>query len=196
MSNNTKRKNILANFLFEAQVLKRVQRTGWQILGENEESISEHLYLTSIITFILAKQMKVNTEKVLTMALFHDFHETRVGDVDKIGLNYLKRDVEKANKDIFEKLSFGKELLQLLIEYEEKKSLEAKLVYEANVIALTIELKTLVDKGSIHAKEWLEANKERVRLKESKALIKEIMHTDSQDFWKEIRDKLHGSFKK
>lgn len=196
MSTRKKKKNHLADFLFETQVLKRLKRTGWQILGVEEESISEHLYLTAVITFILAKQVKVDMAKVLTMALFHDTHETRVGDVDKIALDYIKRDIAKANKDIFRGLPFGREVLLILDEYEKKKSLEARLVYEANVIALTIQLKTFVDKGNPQAKEWLMANKERIKLKESRALIKEIMNTDSQDFWQHIRNKLHSEFRK
>ena len=188
-------KNPLANFLFETQVLKRLRRTGWQILGVEDESISEHLYLTTVIAFILAKQLHVNMEKALVMSLFHDTHETRVGDVDKIALGYIKRDISKANKDIFQHLPFGGEVLSILGEYEKKKSLEARLVYEANVIALIIQLKTFVDRGNPHAKEWLTANKERVKLKESKMLVEEIMNTDSQDFWKDIRNKLHTKFK-
>ena len=184
-----------ANFLFETQVLKRLKRTGWQILGVEDEYISEYLYLTAVITFVLAKQLNVDMGKVLTMALFHDTHETRVGDVDKIALGYIKRDISKANKDIFQGLPFGKEVLLILGEYEKKKSLEARLVYEANVIALIIQLKTHVDRGNLHAKEWLMANKERVSLKESKTLVAEIMKTDSQDFWQDIRNKLHSGFK-
>lgn len=184
-----------ADFLFEAHLLKRIQRTGWQILGENKESVTEHLYLSTIITYLLAKEIKVNMERVLVMSLFHDFHETRTGDVDKISLNYITRDTDKANRDIFLSLPFGREVLTILNEYEKKKSLEARIVYEANILALVIELKTLIDKGSQHAKEWLQANVERLRLKESKALAKEIIETDSQDFWKDIRHSLHTQFR-
>ncbi|KKR33469.1 MAG: hypothetical protein UT63_C0016G0008 [Candidatus Gottesmanbacteria bacterium GW2011_GWC2_39_8] len=189
-------KSSIADFLFEAQTLKRIKRTGWQILGENEENIADHLYLTAVIAYVLSTKIKADREKVLLMALFHDFHETRIGDLDKISLNYVTRDIKKANDDIFEKLPFGRDLVKILSEYETKKSLEAKIVYEANVLALLIELKTLVDKGSIHAGEWLSANKKRLKLKESKELADEIMSTDSQDFWKEIREKLHREFNK
>lgn len=196
MKKSSSKKNVLANFIFETQLLKRLNRTGWLVLGEENESISEHLYLTTVITFILAKQLKVDIEKVLVMALFHDTHEARIGDTDKIALEYITRDIPKANKDIFEHLPFGKQILLNLNEYEKKKSLEAKLVYEANIIALIIQLKIFVDRGNPQAREWLEANKQRVHLKESKALIKEILEIDSQDFWSEIRDKIHSSFKK
>ena len=184
------------NLLFEAQLLRRIKRTGWQILGENEESVAAHSYLTAIITFVLAKELKLNSEKALIMALFHDFHETRTGDVDKISLNYITRDIDKANREIFSVLPFGQEILAILKEYEEKKSLIARIVYEANILALMVELKGLVDRGNRYAREWLSANGERVKLKQAKKLARQIMTTDSQDFWKDIRDNLHDKFRK
>ncbi len=133
-------------------------------------------------------------EKVLTMAVFHDFHEARTGDMDKIAKFYMSRDQDKANKDIFE--GVDDDLLVQLTEFEEKQTLEARIVYEANVIAFLVELKLLVEKGNTHAQEWLDGNITRLRLPEAVALAKSIATTDSHDWWKNIRQTLHEEFAK
>jgi putative hydrolase of HD superfamily len=190
--------NNIVNLIYEAAVVKRLKRTGWQILGDNEESIGEHSFMTAVIVLFLAKEVKndkpVNIEKVLTMSILHDFHEARTGDVDKIATFYITRDERKANRDIFQSVDLG--IVTTLDEYEQKNSLEAKIVYEANIIALLVELKILVEKGNVHAQEWLMEDAKRLRLSQSKQLAQTIITTDSHDWWKDIRNKLREEFSK
>ena len=119
----TKSNNII-NFLFEAATLKRLKRTGWQILGGNEESVAEHSFMAAVISYVLANQLKADTEKVLLMALFHDLSETRTGDVYKLADLYVKTDEHKANKDALHGLPNSNELIMMIKEYEKEKTLE------------------------------------------------------------------------
>lgn len=201
-------KNI-TNLIYEAAVVKRLKRTGWQILGDNDEGVGEHTFMTAVIAYFLAKEIfkgetlqvarshlvkPVNLEMVLTMSIFHDFHEARTGDLDKIAKFYMTRDQEKANKDIFKGVDDA--LLETLDEYEKKETLEAKIVYEANIIAFLVELKLLEEKGNIHAREWIDGNLARLRLPEAVSLATDLAQTDSHDWWKHIRKSLHEEFSK
>ncbi|MBI2405416.1 HD domain-containing protein [Candidatus Gottesmanbacteria bacterium] len=184
----------IANLIFEAAVVKRLLRTGWQILGDNEEGVGEHTFMTCVIAYFLAKQLKANLETVLIMSVFHDFHEARTGDLDKLAKFYMTRDQDRANRDIFK--GVDDELLATLDAYEKRETLEAKIVYEANVIAFLVELKLLIEKGNTHAKEWLDGNMKRLRIPESVALAQRLAKTDSHDWWKHIRATLHEEFAK
>ncbi|MDP1722436.1 MAG: HD domain-containing protein [Candidatus Gottesmanbacteria bacterium] len=195
--------NKITNLVYEAAVVKRMQRTGWQILGDNEEGVGEHTFMTSVIAYFLAKEISgtrpgleagVNMETVLVMSVFHDFHEARTGDLDKIATFYMTRDQDKANRDIF--AGIDDELLTTLNTYEEKETLEAKIVYEANVIAFLVELKLLEEKGNTHAREWLDGNLTRLRLPEAIELAKDLASSDSHDWWKNLRATLHEEFLK
>jgi putative hydrolases of HD superfamily len=191
-------KNNSINLIFEALVVKRLERTGWQVLGDNRETVGEHTFMTTVISYLLVKEIekkeKVNLEKVLLMSIFHDFYESRTGDLDKISLQYLIRNESQANEDIFK--SGYPEINELLKVYENRGSLEAKIVYEANILALLVELKSLVEKGNENAREWLNGNFERLKLKESINIARMIMEGNTQDWWKEIRVKLHEQFRK
>lgn len=183
----------LANLIYEGAAVKRMKRVGFQILGNGEENLGEHSFMTAVISYFLAKKLGANVAKIFGMSIFHDFHEARTGDVHKLATFYVTRNTQKANEDIFKNIDT--ELLALLEEYEEKKSLEARIVYEANIIALLVELKPLAEKGDKHAEDWLR-NKTRLRLPESIALVKELLATDSQAWWEKEQKKLHESFKK
>ena len=184
----------ITNLVFEAAVVKRMQRTGWQLLGGNEEGVGEHTFMTAVIAYFLAKPLNANLETVLTMAVFHDFHEARTGDLDKIAKFYMTRDQDKANRDIFK--GIDDELLAMLEKYEKKESLEARIVYEANIVAFLVELKLLEEKGNTHAREWLDGNVSRLRIPEAVILAKDLARTDSHDWWKNLRATLHEEFLK
>ena len=192
----------LTNLIYEAANVKRMLRTGWQRLGDNEEGVGEHSFMTAVIAYLLARQIniqndkdrKVSMEKILVMSIFHDFHEGRTGEMDKVAKLYMTRHEDKANIDIF--AGIDDELLAQLNEYEAKQTLEALVVYEANVIAFGVECKILMEKGNTHAKEWMDANSLRVRLPESVDLMTALASTDSQDWWKDIREAIHEEFAK
>jgi len=190
------------NLIYEAANVKRMLRTGWQRLGDNEEGVGEHSFMTAVIAYLLAREINakkdpahsVSMEKIMLMSVFHDFHEGRTGEMDKVAKLYMTRHEDKANEDIFG--SVDDDLLALLSEYEAKKTLDALVVYEANVIAFGVECKILMERGNTHAKEWMDANSKRVRLSESMDLMTSLAGTDSQDWWKDIRDAIHEEFAK
>jgi putative hydrolases of HD superfamily len=199
---DTKQLRNITNLVFEAAAVKRMRRTGWMILGDNDEGVGEHTFMTCVIAYLLAKQMNgdpstklsVSMETVLVMSVFHDFHEARTGDLDKIAKFYMTRDQDKANRDIF--AGIDDELLKTLDVYEQKETLEARIVYEANVIAFAVELKLLIEKGNVHAQEWLDANTKRLRIPEAIALANDLNESSSQDWWIAIRKTLHEEFAK
>ena len=191
---NKKQLDDIKNLVFEAAVVKRMKRTGWMVLGDNSEGVGEHTFMTCVIAYFLARQLHADMETVLVMSVFHDFHEARTGDLDKIGKFYMTRDQDKANRDIFG--GVDDKLLETLNTYEAKQTLEAKVAYEANIIAFLVELKLLIEKGNTIAPEWLELNKKRLRIPEAIALVEKLSTSSSQDWWKSIRQTLNEEFTK
>lgn len=195
---DTKNLTSIKNLIFEAAVVKRMKRTGWMIMGDNDEGVGEHTFMTCVIAYFLAKQLmadpsvQINMEVVLVMSIFHDFHEARTGDMDKIAKFYMQRDQDRANSDIFKGIDDG--LLDALTTYEKKETLEARITYEANVVAFLVELKLLMEKGNTHAADWFRGNATRLRMPEAIALAREIESSDSHDWWKSIRKTLHEEF--
>lgn len=189
-------RNSSVHFLFEALTLTRLKRTGWQILGAGNESIADHTFMVCMISLVLCGKEHADRDKVLLMALFHDFSETRTGDIYKLSDLYVQGDSSRAFSDAIGNFRSSKEIISLMKKYEKRQSMESQIVHDADVLALCIYLKTLIEKGNTNAKEWLEGNKKRLFLQSAKDLYRDIIATSSQEWWKKEREKIHKGYKK
>src|ERR1044072_8868549 len=81
--------------LIELQRLKGLDRTGWTLRGlpNGTESVAAHSFGVSVTAMLLADRCAaagviVDVEKVLRVALLHDWAETRVGDMPRTATLY------------------------------------------------------------------------------------------------------------
>lgn len=104
----------IANFLFEAGFLAKTPRRGFDLLGAGKQNVAEHTLRVAFIAYALAVQEKrLDREKVLKMALFHDFDEARTGDPTWVNQLYLKRRSGQAIAAASANLPFGREMRAL-----------------------------------------------------------------------------------
>lgn len=131
-------KKILKVFL-TLQWAKELPRQGFIALGfkRNEaDSVAAHSWTTAMLVYLLASEMKKNGEKIdvdkaIKMALFHDMAETIVGDVGTFVKGMAKGAFapieEEGLKWLVKDLPSQKEIIELVEEYMSRKSLEARL---------------------------------------------------------------------
>lgn len=147
--------------LIELQRLKRLERTGWTLRGlpNGTESVAAHSFGVAVTAMLLADEVKtrgleIDCERVLRMALLHDWAETRVGDMPKTATSYFGQDVRRnaetlALADIVSGAGVAAlEYKALYQEYEERSSLEARLVKAADVIDLLVQAYALERSGA------------------------------------------------
>lgn len=80
-------KNII-DYFFLIGKLKWLKRSGWiERKVPDPESVAEHSFRVAMIALIIAPLLKLNREKLVMMALFHDFAEGIFGDPISEGLN-------------------------------------------------------------------------------------------------------------
>ena len=174
----------IANFLFEAGMLKRTPRTGFQFLGSGAESVAEHIFRTVYIGYTLGKMTKnVDTDRLIKMCLFHDLPEARTGDLNYVNKKYVKPDLEKAVNDLAETIPFGDEIKELIEEFEKSESIEAQLAHDADQLELILALKEYTDVGNKYADEWLEYALKRLKTDIAMQLAQTILETDSSLWW-------------
>jgi len=174
----------IANFLFEAGMLKRTPRTGFQFLGSGAESVAEHIFRTVYIGYTLGRLSEnVDAEKLIKMCLFHDLPEARTGDLNYVNKKYVKPDINKAVDDLAETLPFGEEIRELVLEFEEEETTEAKLAHDSDQLELILALKEYKDLGNTYADEWIEFALKRLRTDVARELAGTILETDSSLWW-------------
>jgi putative hydrolase of HD superfamily len=140
--------------LIELQRLKGLERTGWMLRGiaPGAESVADHSYGVAVAAMLLADELiargvAVNMERVLRVALLHDWAEVRVGDMPRTATTYFGAAARKrAERAAFEEIVSGIEASGMVEmynalheDYEERESLEARLVKAADVIDLLVQ---------------------------------------------------------
>jgi len=176
-----------AKLLFESALLKRIQRTGYAYLGTGGENVASHSFGVIFCAWILSEicEKNLDKEKIFKMALIHDLAETRIGDFNAVNKIYNKADERKALEDAFSKTPIKEEVLFLWEEYRNLKNLEAKLVHDADIIDLIIQLKEQKDLNNPYADKWIEYAKKRLITNEAKKLVEAILKTEWCSWWLE-----------
>lgn len=176
-------KNI-ANFLFEAGMLKRTPRSGFQFLGTGAESVAEHIFRTTCIGYALGKLANgVNVDRMIKMCLFHDLPEARTGDLNYVNKKYVDAHENKAIDDLAQTLPFGGEIRELIQEFNEGKTEEARLARDADQLEMILALKEYKDVGNRYADEWLTFSQKRLQTQLAQKLAEVILETDSSLWW-------------
>ena len=147
--------------LIELQRLKRLERTGWTLRGlpNGTESVASHSFGVTVAAMLLADKikargLKIDIERVLKMALLHDWAETRVGDMPRTATKYFGAEVRTkaetaAFVDIVSNLgAVESEYQSLYQDYERRDSLEARLVKAADIIDLLVQAYALERAGA------------------------------------------------
>ena len=146
--------------LIELQRLKRLDRTGWTLRGlpNGTESVASHSFGVSVTAMLLADKcvsqgIAVDLEKVLRIALLHDWAEVRVGDMPRTATLYFgsaaRKEAETAAfLDVVDKVDTDGSYADLYVDYERRESLEARLVKAADVLDLLIQVYALERAGA------------------------------------------------
>ncbi|MDQ3012094.1 MAG: HD family hydrolase [Acidobacteriota bacterium] len=158
-------------FLTELMRLKAVPRTGWLLRGVRDvESVADHSFGVAFIAMLLAdlaeaRGMELNIEKVLRMALLHDLTEARTGDLPATIKRYFDpamlhaMDERIADEMLAGLGAIGKQYLLLWREYEERLTLESRIVKAADKLDLLLQAQEY-EKGGARGLQEFWANSE------------------------------------
>ena len=174
----------VADFLFEARLLKKIPRSGFQFLGDGKESVAEHSFLTALIAYVFSQlDPEVNAEKLISLCLVHDLTESRIGDLNYVQKMYVTADESRAVSHMTRRLPFGDHLSSLITEFKHKKTKEAQLAHDADQLALILELKNLADLGKTHANKWIAHVIQRLTTSLGKYLADAILNSQQNSWW-------------
>jgi putative hydrolase of HD superfamily len=178
--------------LIELQRLKRLERTGWTLRGlpNGTESVAAHSFGVCATAMLLADKVKaeglmVDCERVLRLALLHDWAETRVGDMPRTGATYFmpeaRRNAEtQAFADVVKELGAAATDYQALFdEYEKRRTLESRLVKAADIIDLLVQAYAMQRAGAKGLDEfWEIADAPRFQLPPiAERVVNELLQT-------------------
>ena len=182
--------NNLANFLYEVGTMRKIARSHRQTLLTDDlsDNIASHSYRVSVIGWFLANLENVDPYKVVTMCLFHDISETRSGDQNWVHKKYVKVFEDEIIADQLDSLPGEEKLTELTREYGERKSREALIAKDADLIDQILLQKEYIMMGNREAIGWVKgaAKYQMLSTKSAKKLADEITASDPARWWHDI----------
>lgn len=183
----------IVNLFNEIGMLAHIPRSGFAFLGSGKQSVAEHSFRVALIAHALARLIKesVNHDRLMMLCLFHDLPESRTGDLNYLQKKYVRANLTKALEDIEKGSPLGPEIVNWIKEYEEEKTLEAKLAHDADQLELLLMLKKEDELGNARALEWFKYSFKRLKTEIAKEIAQAILETSTDDWWFKNKEDSH-----
>ena len=142
-------------FLYEIGTLKNMQRGWGQHINQKLASVAEHMYRVMWLALLISRMEKTGDEaKIIKIAMSHDLAETRTSDLSYVQKVYVKADEQKSVNDIFRGTTLEDFNSKILIEYEDRESIESKIVKDADNLDVDLEMREIEANGFKIPDEW------------------------------------------
>lgn len=139
-------KDVLKYYLL-CNKLKDTIRTGWinwKVKKERLESVAEHIYGVQMLAIAIYSEyrLELDLKKVILMLAVHELEEIKIGDIA-----YFDMDRTKSKKlghraiKILNNLIGAEEIVKLILEFDERKTKEAKFAFCCDKLECDIQCK-------------------------------------------------------
>ncbi len=182
----------LAGLFFEMGQLKRVGRSGWTMIGvKHPESVAEHTMRAALIGYFLAEMRGADSKKVALMLLLHDLPEARINDMHKVGAGYV--DVRGIEDRVFREQvgrapeKIRKKLVNVFGEFVERKSEEAVIAKDADLLECAVQAKEYIELGYENADQWISSAGKGLKTPEAKKILESVVKGKAHRWWEGLK---------
>lgn len=185
----------LRNFVFEAGQLRMERRNGWHHLQVSPESVSEHCHRGSMLAYFVASLAKEKEQRysnidpnyVVTLFVFHEMTEQRLGDDDAIQKRYMTIDTKKVLSEQTESLgTIGTSLKNMWLEVDGRETPSGSLAKDVDYLEMAFSARELVVKGHQEAQKWVDVVGPKLESEVAKEIFAGINNADPNEWWKKI----------
>jgi len=179
----------IAKYFFEAGMLKRTARSGWWSENiKNTESVADHSFRTAVIAFVLAKMEGADPQKLCAAAVFHDMHEARLGDINKITARYLSAGKELERKVEREQVEgMPAEIRDSVIKALDLSDKEHAILKDADYLECAFQAKEYADAGNSGTMRWVDNIGKRLKTGSAKRLHSKLKILHSDSWWEGLK---------
>lgn len=144
------------NYYLICNRLKDLIRSGWKnwkVKRNRIESVAEHIFGVQMLAIAMNSEYNYDIDimKVIYMLAIHELGETIIGDITQFELN--KEEKEKIEHEAVHKilgnLIDGDKIEKLFLEFDEKKTKEAKFAYQCDKLECDIQCKLYDEEGCV-----------------------------------------------
>lgn len=189
------------NFLFEMGNIRLIKRTWVRFQTPGFANLAEHHFRVFWLAMVIASHEGGDTNKIAKLAMIHDIAESRAGDVDYLSRQYVVRNEELGIHDMLGGTAIEKEFLDLWQEYEDRQTLESKIVKDADNLDVDFELAEQGSQGFTIGQSLNPIRdhvaKEKLYTKTAKAIYDQLKNVDPHAWHTQGRNRINsGDWKK
>jgi len=185
----------MVQFLFEVGTMRKVARMHRQALFTDDlsDNIATHSFRVAFIGCMLAKMEGADVAKVAMMCLLHDTGESRTNDHNWIHKRYVQEDEQQVADEQLGSLPFT-DFAEMMQEYRERKTKEAIVAKDADVLDQVFLLREYEHQGNKEAASWLAGKSHQrpyayldyAKTESAKILGREIYDQNPSDWWNNL----------
>ena len=164
----------VVNFYVLTNKLKNVVRTGWlnwHVSSKRVESVAEHIYGVQMLALAMYSEYEydIDIKKVIFMLAIHELEEVIIGDLThkQITVEEKKKIGHEAVERILAGLRSSEEIKELIYEFDERQTEEAKFAYHCDKLECDLQCKLYDEGGFVKLEDQLESDNHRVDVMES-----------------------------
>lgn len=174
------------NYYVLCNKLKYLIRTGWtdwQIDQERVESVAEHIYSVQQLAIIMWSEYEydIDIQKVLFMLAVHELEETTIGDLTAWDISQAEKEKigHEAVVNILKDITNGETIKELIFEFDEQQTNEAKFAYQCDKLECDLQAKMYDEANAI------DINKQSINTKGDKETLKLYLNgqTTFNEYW-------------
>jgi len=173
-------------FFLKVGELKEVLRTGW--INKNvkdPENLTEHHFQVAFLAMVLADKLgDVDKNKLIKMALIHDMSELITGDeviINRWSKKGIKQVEEKHKREreamtkIFKGISNSEEYISLFDEFMDRKTLEARILKELDMLQMCLQAFEYENKQNINLGDFYKYSDPYIKNVEIRKMFNELL---------------------
>ncbi|MBQ8131785.1 MAG: HD domain-containing protein [Bacilli bacterium] len=150
-----KEKNVI-DYYVSCNKLKNVLRKGWKdwnVEKERLESVAEHIYGVQMLAIAMYSEYEydIDIQKVIFMLAIHELEEITIGDLTLFDID--KKEKERIGHEAVIKTLSGlmekDKLLDLILEFDERQTKEAKFAFFCDKLEADIQSKIYDEEGYV-----------------------------------------------
>ncbi|WP_205326203.1 HD family hydrolase [Glycomyces sp. YM15] len=180
-----------AGYLLEAGMLKRARRSGWWVAGVRDpESIAEHSWRAAMTGMVIASLEGADPARTAMLLVLHDTPETRIGDIPKLGRDYLTAaDAAAVAADQTAECPdrVKTTIRDAIAEFETGETPEAICARDADKLECLIQAVEYRHQGVATVQPWIDSNLAALRTETARNLAQEVLQADPHA-WERTRD--------
>lgn len=180
----------VVDFFFELGQLKRIRHEGWRLAGvENPDTIAAHSLRAAQIGYVLARLAGCEqADRIVSMLVFHDMAEARIGDIHKVANRYLEFDEASVVKEQTAPLDdIGGEILSRWLEVESADSEAGQIAKDADLLEQALTAREYIEQGYKACEDWLENIRPRLKTTQAKELLSALETGSPSAWWSELK---------